>query len=74
MNLRDLFIPFVQVSRVFPRRKTRRQHVERIRFLITFNNNKKDIECIFDFGYDHFILKVEWAKEDFIPSPILVVL
>jgi len=32
---------------------------------ITFNEKKdaqKAIECVSGFGYDHLILKVEWAK------------
>ena len=40
---------------------------------ITFNN-KKDIECFSDSGYDHFILQVEWVKSDFILFPVFVVL
>ena len=63
-DLRDLFIPFGPVSRVFLA-KDKTNNTSKGFAFITFNEKKdaqKAIECVSGFGYDHLILKVEWAK------------
>jgi len=63
-DLRDLFTPFGPVSRVFLA-KDKITNVSKGFAFITFNEKKdaqKAIECVSGFGYDHLILKVEWAK------------
>ena len=65
-DLRDLFIPFGPVSRVFLA-KDKTSNTSKGFAFITFNEKKdaqKAIECVSGFGYDHLILKVEWAKWD----------
>ncbi|CAF1169643.1 unnamed protein product [Adineta steineri] len=63
-DLRDLFTPFGPVSRVFLA-KDKTNNTSKGFAFITFNEKKdaqKAIECVSGFGYDHLILKVEWAK------------
>ncbi|CAF2966047.1 unnamed protein product [Rotaria sp. Silwood2] len=63
-DLRDLFTPFGSVSRVFLA-KDKTNNTSKGFAFITFNEKKdaqKAIECVSGFGYDHLILKVEWAK------------
>lgn len=64
-DLRDLFTPFGPVSRVFLA-KDKTSNVSKGFAFITFNEKKdaqKAIECVSGFGYDHLILKVEWANK-----------
>jgi translation initiation factor 3 subunit G len=63
-DLRDLFTPFGPVNRVFLA-KDKTNNTSKGFAFITFNEKKdaqKAIECVSGFGYDHLILKVEWAK------------
>ncbi|UJR24732.1 hypothetical protein I4U23_006106 [Adineta vaga] len=63
-DLRDLFTPFGLVSRVYLA-KDKTNNTSKGFAFITFNDKKdaqKAIECVSGFGYDHLILKVEWAK------------
>jgi len=64
-DLRDLFTPFGHVSRVFLA-KDKMNNTSKGFAFITFNEKKdaqKAIECVSGFGYDHLILKVEWANK-----------
>ncbi|CAF1154132.1 unnamed protein product [Rotaria sordida] len=64
-DLRDLFTPFGSVSRVFLA-KDKTNNTSKGFAFITFNEKKdaqKAIECVSGFGYDHLILKVEWANK-----------
>jgi len=64
-DLRDLFTPFGHVSRVFLA-KDKTNNTSKGFAFITFNEKKdaqKAIECVSGFGYDHLILKVEWANK-----------
>jgi translation initiation factor 3 subunit G len=64
-DLRDLFTPFGPVSRVFLA-KDKTSNTSKGFAFITFNEKKdaqKAIECVSGFGYDHLILKVEWANK-----------
>jgi len=64
-DLRDLFTPFGPVSRVFLA-KDKTNNTSKGFAFITFNEKKdaqKAIECVSGFGYDHLILKVEWANK-----------
>lgn len=63
-DLRDLFTPFGSLSRVYLA-KDKTSNTSKGFAFITFNDKKdaqKAIECVSGFGYDHLILKVEWAK------------
>lgn len=63
-DLRDLFTPFGPVNRVYLA-KDKVTNTSKGFGFITFNDKKdaqKAIECVSGFGYDHLILKVEWAK------------
>jgi translation initiation factor 3 subunit G len=64
-DLRDLFTPFGTVNRVFLA-KDKTNNTSKGFAFITFNEKKdaqKAIECVSGFGYDHLILKVEWANK-----------
>ncbi|CAF0827862.1 unnamed protein product [Didymodactylos carnosus] len=64
-DLRDLFQPFGHVSRVFLAKDKITAASKGFAF-ITFNEKKdaqKAIDCVSGFGYDHLILKVEWANK-----------
>lgn len=64
-DLRDLFTPFGSVMRVYLA-KDKMTNTSKGFGFITFNEKKdaeKAIECVSGFGYDHLILKVEWANK-----------
>lgn len=64
-DLRDLFTPFGLVSRVYLA-KDKVTNTSKGFGFITFHDKKdaqKAIECVSGFGYDHLILKVEWANK-----------
>ena len=63
-DLRDLFVPFGAVTRVFLA-KDKTSNTSKGFAFITFAEKKdaqKAIECVSGYGYYHLILKVEWAK------------
>ncbi|CAF1418575.1 unnamed protein product, partial [Adineta ricciae] len=64
-DLRDLFTPFGSLNRVYLA-KDKTSNTSKGFAFITFNEKKdaqKAIECVSGFGYDHLILKVEWANK-----------
>jgi len=64
-DLRDLFNPFGHVNRVYLA-KDKVTNTSKGFGFVTFTDKKdaqKAIECASGFGYDHLILKVEWANK-----------
>ena len=63
-DLRELFGRFGSIQRVFLAKDRKTQQSKGFAF-IHFNNRddaQRAISCLDGFGYDHLILKVEWAK------------
>lgn len=63
-DLRDLFGPFGAIQRVFLAKDKRTQQSKGFAFVHFFNKKdaQKAIDSLNGYGYDHLILKVEWAK------------